>query len=149
MMLVAEGSCFAVPLRSKGFVIGVVARNSSSSGVVLAYFFKKIWERIPFLDEIKGLKPAEASRILRIGDLELIRGNWPILGNLPRWCRSDWIMPQFIRKDELSRKAWSVQYSDSDANLVERETPIAYDTNLERDAVLGAGAVEIVLSKQE
>lgn len=142
-----EGTWFAVPLRSKGFAVGVVARTSPGGGIVLAYFFGKKWDRPPTLGEIKGLHPEEALRVLRVGDLGLIDRTWPVLGRDPDWRRGEWPVPPFARKDDLSRRAWRVHYSDRDANLVESETPISYDTNVERDAVLGAGAAEIVLTK--
>jgi hypothetical protein len=56
-------------------------------------------------------------------------------------------IPQFVRKDELSRRAWIVQYSDENPSIVELEIPTDYDTDLERDGLYGAGAVEIVLTK--
>jgi hypothetical protein len=127
--------------------VGVVARTSPSGGVVLAYFFKKVWEQPPPIDEIRGLRPQDAVRALRVGDLSLVNGTWPVLGRDPDWHRGEWPMPRFIRKDDLSRKAWLVQYSDRDANRVESEIPTSHDTNLERDAVLGAGAAEVVLTR--
>jgi hypothetical protein len=147
MKVVDEGTWFAVPLRSKGFAVGVVARTSPGGGVVLAYFFKKVWDQPPPLAEVKGFKAEDAVRVLRVGDLGLIDGTWPVLGRDPDWRRAGWTVPPFVRKDDLSRRAWTVQYSDCDANLVESETPTSYDTNLERDAVLGAGAVEVVMTR--
>ena len=47
------------------------------------------------------------------------------------------------------KKAWRVQYSDTDANLLAFEEPMSYTqgTDFERDAILGAGAAEIRLTK--
>lgn len=56
-------------------------------------------------------------------------------------------MPAFVRKDELSGKAWKVQYSDSDPGKLDREEPAPYETALPRDALYGSGAVELVLTK--
>jgi hypothetical protein len=147
MKLFDEGTWFAVPLRSRGFAAGIVARTASGGGIVLAYFFKKVWDRPPALEDVKVLRPKDAVRVLRVGDLGLIDGTWPVLGRDPDWNRDEWGVPQFIRRDDLSRRAWSVQYSDGDANLVESETPTSFETNLERDAVLGAGAAEVVLTR--
>jgi hypothetical protein len=142
-----EGTWFALPLRSRGFAAGVVARTSPGGGVILAYFFKKLWDRPPTLGEVKGFRPEDAVRVLRVGDVGLMDGTWPVLGHDPDWRRGEWSVPQFVRKDDLSRRAWRVQYSDHDANLVESEAPTSFDTNLERDAVLGAGAAEVVLTR--
>lgn len=145
--LIDEGTWFAVPLRSGGFAAGLAARTSLSGGVVLAYFFRKTWDRPPPLDEVKGFKPQDALRVLRVGDAGLMDETWPVLGRDPSWRRDEWGVPLFVRKDDLSGRAWTVFYSDRDANLVESETSISYDTNLERDALLGAGAAEVVLTK--
>ncbi|WP_437484567.1 Imm26 family immunity protein [Sorangium sp. So ce1014] len=146
--IVDEGTWFAVPLRSRGFAIGVVARTSSGGGVVLSYFFGDVWEQPPPLKDVKRLRSESAVRILRVGDLGLIDETWPVIGRDPDWQRSEWKVPEFLRRDELSRKAWKVAYSDCDANVVVSEVRTAYEeTGLERDAVLGAGAAEIVLTR--
>lgn len=142
-----EGTWFAVPLRSGGFAVGVVARATPGGGVVLAYFFRSLWDRPPSLDEIKGLKPQAAIRVLRVGDLGLVDGTWPVIGRDQSWHRGEWPSPLFLRRDDLSRRAWSVQYSDRDPNLVESETPTSYDAKLEDNDLYGAGAAEIVLTK--
>ena len=144
---VPEGTWFAVPLRSKGFAVGVVARTSPSGGVVLAYFFRKVWQQPPPFDEVGGLGRQDAVRALRVGDLSLVSGTWPVFARDPDWHREEWPMPSFLRKDDLSRKAWLVRYSDRDANRVESESPTGYDGDLERDAVVGAGAAEVILTR--
>ena len=144
---ICEGTWFAVPLREGGFATAVIARSSARGGVLLAYFFGKIWQELPQLNELKALEsPSSAVRILRVGDLGLIEGKWPILGRDPEWRRGDWPVPLFVRKEELSRRAWIVHYSDEDPNVVKSETPTNYDADLERDRLSGAGAVEIVLT---
>ncbi|WP_437532638.1 immunity 26/phosphotriesterase HocA family protein [Sorangium sp. So ce726] len=146
--IVDEGTWFAVPLRSRGFAVGVVARTSSGGGVILSYFFGDVWERPPLLTEVKDLRPESAVQILRVGDLGLTDGTWPVIGRDLDWQRSEWKVPEFVRRDELSRKAWKVTYSECDANVVASEVRTGYeDTGLERDAVLGAGATEIVLTR--
>lgn len=145
--IVEEGTWFAVPLRSGGFGVGVVARTSVGGGVVLAYFFKKAWAGPPPIDEIATLEPKDAARVLRVGDLSLINGSWPVLGKVSGWHRDAWAVPMFVRRDDLSRRAWIVKYSDRDTNRVESEAVTAYETGLDRDAVVGAGAAEIILTQ--
>ena len=145
--IIEEGTWFAVPLRSHGFVAGVAARTSSGGRVILAYFFSAVWSNPPLLSDVKTLTPKSAVRVLRVGDLGLVDGNWIILGRDPGWRRDDWEMPQFERRDDVSRRSWIVQYSDHDASIIESETPAAYKTELGRDSVFGAGAAEIELTE--
>ena len=143
----AEGTWFAVPLLSGGFGVGVVARTTSKGRVILVYLFGPKRESVPALSEVIGLDPMVAVKVARIGDLNLINGEWPILGRSPSWQRSRWPMPQFVRSDELSRRAWIVFYSDDDPNRDIREEPVPYGTSaLGRNSVIGAGGVEIVLT---
>jgi hypothetical protein len=144
---IPEGTWFAVPLRSRGYTAGVVARTSGT-GVMTGYFFDKVWAQPPALEQLKGLKPDAALRVLRFGDLGLLDGTWPIIGRDETWRRGEWPTPAFIRRDELSRKAWKVEYSDTDPSVVASETRVDYETTgLERNASCGAGSVEIQLTQ--
>jgi hypothetical protein len=142
-----EGTWFAVPLRQGGFAVGLVARATAKGKVVLCYFFGPRHRAVPLLGELGPLKPSDAIRVVRVGDLSLIRGEWPIIGQTALWKRSDWPMPPFVRRSELSGKAWRVHHSDTDPNLIDREEPEPYDSTLETDALFGAGAAELVLTK--
>ena len=142
-----EGTWFAVPLRQGGFAVGLVARATAKGKVILCYFFGPCRAAIPALDEVERLTPSDAIRAIRVGDLGLIRGKWPIIGHAASWTRSDWPMPTFVRRDPLSRRAWRVYHSDTDPNLVDREELEQYESTLEDDALYGAGAAELVLAK--
>jgi hypothetical protein len=142
-----EGTWFAVPLRDGGFGVGVVARMSPEGKIILCYFFGPRRTSVPSLKEVESLDPAGAIRVIRIGDLSLIRAEWPIIGNSPLWNRSDWTMPPFARRDDVSGTAWRVQYSDSDPNAIDREIAEPYESSLERDSVFGAGAVELLMTR--
>lgn len=143
----SEGTWFAVPLRQGGFAVGVVARATAEGKVILCYFFGPSRTSVPALPDVERFGPSDAVRVLRVGDLSLLQGEWPIIGNTASWKRLEWEIPPFVRRDDLSRKAWRVQYSDADPNSIEHEEPEQYESTLERDAVLGAGAVELVLTK--
>ena len=83
-----------------------------------------------------------------VGDLSLVRGEWPILGTAPNWVRADWPMPDFVRVEDLTDppRRWRVSYDDTDPNRVLRETPASEaDLGLERDSLHGSGATEIAL----
>ncbi len=144
-----EGSLFAVPLRRGGYAVGLIARTSPRGKIVLAYLFGPARKMVPEADELQNLRPQDALRVARVGDLSLIDETWPIIGQLQSWKREEWAMPPFARRDDITKKAWRVQYSDTDANRVESEQQMAYSqaTEFERDAVLGAGAAEIVITK--
>lgn len=143
-----EGTWFAVPLRSGGYGVGVVARATKKGEVLLGYFFGPRRGAVPPLDDVSTMRPEDAVYVVRFGDLALIKGEWPIIGRSSAFDRRCWPMPSFVRRDELSGRAWQVEYAVDDPNEVVSETPISSgDAALERDAVLGAGAVELVLTK--
>jgi hypothetical protein len=142
-----EGSVILVPLRNGGFARGVVARATQNGKGVFGYFFG------PRLVSAKGaaiddLDPAKAILRVRFGDLGLINGEWQVLGNVPKWNRAEWPMPDFVRRDPLGvLKPRLVRYSDDDPNRIEAEQVIDDDAGLPTDSASGYGAVEIKLTK--
>ncbi len=143
-----EGTWFALRLRQGGYAVGRVARHAPEGMIILAYLFGPKRERVPTLDEVDHLEPHEAVKVVRAGDLGLLDGSWPVIGDSPRWERERWPMPAFIRKDDLSRTAWRVIYSEDDPNTVVAEERIPYETaELECAGLYGAKAVEAVLSQ--
>jgi hypothetical protein len=144
----SEGIWFAVPLRSGGFGVGVAARTTRRGPVILAYFFGPKRDAVPALSEVVGLEPAAAVKVAMISDLNLINGEWPILGRSPTWEHDTWPTPQFVRWDGISHRAWVVYYDDNDPGRVTKEVPIAAGTStLDEDCAFGAGAVEIELTE--
>lgn len=142
-----EGTWFAVPDRSGTFAVGVVARTTTKGKVILTYLFNRRSSSLPTIEQCVGLRSEEAALVLRIGDLGLVQGEWPIIGQGRDWNGADWPMPKFIRRDVLSNRAWLVTYADEDPNEVVAEEPWnTADTTIGRDSLYGAGAVEIALS---
>jgi len=89
-----EGTWFAVPLRGGGYATGLVARHIPGEGkIVLAYFFGPKRQTIPSMEELEGLTPDMAIKVIRVGDLGLFEGSWPIVGDSPKWQRERWPMP--------------------------------------------------------
>lgn len=123
-----EGTWFAVPLRTGGFVPGVIARVSPRGGVKIGYFFASLSDKPPLLEAVKVLGPQQAARVLRFGDLGLIGGTWPVLGWDPEWRREKWPSPPFVRKDEIFQVAFLVRYSDVNAGEVVSETRVPFQT---------------------
>lgn len=141
-----EGTWFAVPLRNGGYGIGVVAR--AKRACILGYFFGPRRDSIPRLDDVSTLKPTSAVLVLRVGDLGLVNGEWPIIGNSMSWDRADWPMPVFIRYEPISLRKWLVYYSDTDpSKRVKEVQELSEKPDLPRDLLAGYGAAEARLSK--
>ena len=143
----AEGDVFAVPLRDGGYAVGVVARMDSR-GSVLGYFFGEHYDEPPALAEISDLNPVDNIWIKIFGDLGLIRGKWPVLGQLSGWSRERWPMPSFGRHEELTDRYFCVEYADDDPNSQPREREIsqAEFAYLPEDGLAGFGFVETRLT---
>lgn len=149
-----EGAIFALPLTRGGFGVGVVARAPPVRKIFLGYLFGPKRTSIPATEDVADLQAKDAVMVIRIGDLHLIDGSWPLLGKLDDWVREQWSVPAFYRCLELSswRRAWKVEYSDDlqalpvggievDYAHAERMAKLGKD-----DALYGAGAAEIALT---
>jgi Immunity protein 26 len=142
----SEGSVFLVPLRRGGYARGVVARAGAKGKILLGYFFGPRIESIGTI-ALDDLNPAGAALRMQFGDLGLINGAWSIVGRIPNWNRAEWPMPEFVRRDPLSGKAWLVRRSDTNPGQIDSERPTDFDSPLPEDALSGYGAVEIKLTK--
>ncbi len=142
-----EGTWFAVPLRKGGFGIGVVARAKRTC--ILAYFFGPRRESVPVLEEVSMLKAHSAVATLRVGDLGLVNGEWPIIGQSSSWNHADWPMPIFVRREPFPpNRNWLVYFADKDPNKRINEVSESNDRpDLPADSLSGYGAAEIKLTK--
>jgi len=142
-----EGDIFVVPLRNGGFSVGVIARSPKDGKVLLGYFFRVRSEWSPNMT-LPKLEPKDAVKVARFGDLAIIKGNWRIIGRVPEWNRAEWKMPKFLRKDDLAKCAWLVTYADDDPNEQISIEACPFDaTGYEKDSLLGAGFVEMMLTR--
>jgi hypothetical protein len=142
-----EGSVFALPLRDGGFARGVVARAGKRGKVLFGYFFGPVFESFDEMT-LEGVAPRNAVQKLMFGDLELIRGNWRVIGQVTPWRREDWPMPIFKREDPLGRRnPVFVKYSEDNPGVFEGTTNDNSGREVVRDGLNGAGAVEILLNK--
>ncbi len=146
----SEGDCFVLELRSGGFARGVIARTSRGGGVVQVYIFGPRLQAVPSDCWLDRLSPDDAVLVARVGDLSVSNGDWPVVGRIQKWERDAWPAPPYVRRDDIRRMAWLVRYDDSDISCVSTEEPLAFERvgEFDRDAVLGAGAVEIVVTKR-
>jgi hypothetical protein len=143
-----EGDWFAVPLRHSGFAVGLIAR-ANPGGVLLGYFFGPLHAQLPKLQDVTGLKPADAVLVSQVGHLAVRDGTWAIIGRLDGWNRRDWPTPAFIRYEELTGRSYRVFYDDDDPNRVLREEQAAPGLAEQgpKDGLMGPGFAEGVLTR--
>jgi hypothetical protein len=141
-----EGDWFAVPLRSSGYGIGVVAPMDKRGGI-LAYFFGPRREQMPMQVDIDGLSSPDAILIRHVGDLGLLEGKWQVIGHSETWDRSEWPVPKFARISIDEARAWRVTYSEEDgvSFLTEKRVDVAEVRHLPKDGLSGYRALEIQL----
>jgi hypothetical protein len=149
MRFVSElGLWFAVPLRSSGYGVGVIAFCSPPSPIILAYLFGPRRTTIPSIGEVKSLRPSEAAVVCRVGDAGLRNGSWPMLGVDPGFDDAEWAVPRFVQIEPITGRALIVHYDQSNvAKEVSRHPTESAPVDLPRDGLLGYGAAEIRLTK--
>ncbi|MGK5741603.1 Imm26 family immunity protein [Micromonospora sp. URMC 103] len=111
---IEEGMVFAVPLRSSANALVVVTRHGRSA-VTVGYFFGPPLDVLP--EAAPDLRPEDALFVARFGDIPLVNEEWPLLGSLPGWSRSEWPSTAFYRGGIRSR-GYVVVYDDRDPNKV-------------------------------
>ncbi len=139
----AEGDWFAVTLKDVGYAVGVVAR-SDGTGLNLGYFFGPRYHEVPTTADVAALDPSDAILVGRFGDLQLIRGEWPIIGRAANWDRTQWPMPVFFRQPPLTGVDFLVYYDDDDPSeriRIERVDG-GVPAGAQPDRMMGAGSVE-------
>ena len=143
--LPALGTAFLVPLRDSGFALGVLAR-ADGKGSALGYFFGP---RVSGADEVEldSIDPEDALLVGMFGDLELIKGNWPVVGETEGWSPDRWPIPPMSRIDEKAGRAWLSTYDDALRCVNETEIASAEASRYPYDRLMGAGAAEIRLTK--
>jgi hypothetical protein len=144
----SAGDWFAVPLRSRGYGVGLIARSAKGGKILLGYFFGPRRDELPALKELSSLCAADAVGAYMFGDLSLFKKEWPIIGSSAPWVPELWPMPSFVREDLLTGAFYKVDYTDNDPRTVVSETRLTdYKGGLGRDSLHGAGAVEIALTQ--
>jgi len=138
-----EGTCFAVPLRSEGYGVGVLAAHDRY-GIAVAHFFDVWFADVPSPDMVSELAYPDAVRCIRFGARYLQKGTWPAVGRL----NGEWPVPHFCRGD-LSGRWFRTSYDADDLRGISSERPISEVEclGLNRDVLSGPGSVEIVLTR--
>lgn len=142
----AEGTWFAVPLRTAGYALGVLAK-ATGNGPAFGYFFGPRREVIPSISDVGILGPQSAVFAAMFGDLGLLEGKWPVLGQQAGWDRNRWPLPALGRVDEAANKAGRVTYSDDLGTIAEQPCTVADARQLPDDGLWGYGAVERRLTR--
>jgi len=141
-----EGTWFAVPLRREGFAVGLLTRVAGD-GPVFGYFFGPRRTQVPDIHETETLAPQDAIFVALFGDLGLLNGEWPVIGQHRKWDRDEWPLPALVRVDEMANKAWQVAYSDQLQVVSEEPLDPSLAKESPRDGLWGYGAVEKRLTR--
>lgn len=94
--LAPEGSVVTVPLRDRGYGVGVIARNSGD-GILLVYFFGIRLDANDLPIDWSTIKPSAAIWVRLVGDLGLLNNAWNVIGTVNPWSRLEWPMPPLAR----------------------------------------------------
>ncbi|MGW4876477.1 Imm26 family immunity protein [Streptomyces sp. NPDC004262] len=138
----SPGDIFAVPLRDRGYAIGVVAR-ADGKGIVLGYFFGPRVESLEAAPHARTFEANSAIKVCRFGDLGLIRGKWPVLGRIESWDPAHWSVPDFCRGGDTR-----VVYDGDSLAIIREERLDSRECQLlPQDGLEGAGFVEIKLTR--
>jgi hypothetical protein len=141
-----EGTLFAVPLRTGGYGLGIIARLSGN-GVAFGYFFGPHRKSVPSVSEVQHLLPDESILRIKFGDLGLMNGEWPTIGHLAGFKRNVWQMPPLIRVDDTSNNAWKEWYTDDLEIISEEPCNLELSEEYPKSILAGYGAVEKRLTR--
>ena len=138
------GKIFVVPLKSGGFSIGLVARQSGS--ILLGYFFSTYFSVKPLEIDASIINKSNVCLVCLFGILGLKNKEWTIIENLPNWDKNEWSVPKFKQKDPLLDMYYAVSYDD-DLNEISRIKISEEDAKtLFEGGIHGSGVVEYILS---
>lgn len=139
------GTAFLVPLRDNGFALGVLTR-ADGEGRAFGYFFGPRLSR-PTDVALERITPEDALLVGMFGDLEFLRGNWPLVGRLACWSPENWPLPALSRVDEHAGRAWITTYDDALDFISEAEIDPEGASRYPYDRFMGSGAVEVRLTE--
>lgn len=146
-------------LKGGGYALGIIVRGRYRTKGGLGYFFEPAHAEVPTVADTERLGPSDAIYVDWFGDLHIIDGRWPLIGEpSPLFERSRWPIPTFGRIS-LPRPGEKVcpegigvlvEYDQEDPG----DQSSARDTlcrnselvGLPEDGLSGAGAIEIILA---
>jgi hypothetical protein len=147
-----EGDCFGIPISSRGYALGIVARCSEESNICLGYFYNVNLPDKPLPGKIEDIIKQKEAFIAWFGDIAILNGKWPLIKIDRSFNKKLWPVPAFRRIDLLdSSVGFCIEY--------EQETPIfgnpIKETKVDADTLLdlpderlySAQSIEIRLAK--
>jgi Immunity protein 26 len=144
-----EGTCFLVPLRKGGYARGVVTRLNAK-GTIFGYFFGPKFAKTKDATLDFTLRPQNNILLAKLGDLGLLKGEWPVIGRIEPWIRTEWPLPPFFRTDALGQLGYVSYYDDKSLRFVKEEKVKIGEIDASKfpdDSLWGYGAIEIRLTK--
>jgi hypothetical protein len=146
-----EGQWFAVPLKTDGYVIGVIVRGNNKT-ICLGYFFGPKYETPPGDEATWEKTPENAILITRFGDLGIVNGSWPLIQSTRPFSREEWPIPKFGMEIPFSEgKGYVREYDIDDSGswilLLESVVEIKEIVGLSKDSFMGGGSVEFRLTQ--
>jgi len=145
-----EGSCFAIPLPSGGFALGVLTQLLAGK-LPFGYFFGPRLPTPPLQEEVAKLNPSDAILRVKFGDTEIQNGRWQDLGHVEPWTADSWPTPPHTSGEAGRGLVWRMEYPrdapKSDPVRLERVTA-KHAQRLASDRVMGALAVEKELDRR-
>lgn len=105
------GSWVAIPLKDSQYGLGLVARSDSTVGAFVGYYFSKMYESMPTLEDVRKWKSQDAVLIRWTSGLGITEGRWTVIGKRDDFDILDWPVPKFWRLDNLvPYLCWLVEY---------------------------------------
>jgi hypothetical protein len=119
----------------------------NGKGLIFGYFFGP-----HIMDPARAtipheIKPRDALLVGKFGDLGLVNGAWPLLGESHCWREEEWRMPPMVRINTGEGTAFlSVYDEDSFECVSEKPCDPGLVDQYPYDRTMGYGAVEIRLT---
>lgn len=140
-----EGVCFAIPLPSGGFAVGVLSQLIAGK-LPFGYFFGPRRSEPPGEEQLANLDPRTAIARVKFGRTEIDNGRWQAIGRLQQWSPVDWPTPPHTSGEAGAGLVWRVEYPrDAEPKLERISVESAH--GLGQDIGWGALALEKELDR--
>jgi uncharacterized protein DUF4259/immunity protein 26 of polymorphic toxin system len=141
-----EGSCFAVPLPSGGFAVGVLSQLLAGK-LPFGYFFGPRRSAPPRKEQLANLDPRTAIVRVKFGRTEIDNGRWQAIGRLQDWSPAYWPTPPHTSGEAGVGLVWRAEHPRDAEPRLERVS-VENASGLGPDIVMGALALEKELDRQ-
>jgi hypothetical protein len=141
-----EGDLFILPLRTNGYLVGLVARIAGN-GVPMGYFFNDLLPEISSSPNIDKLTADNVLLVSKFGIQGFADGTWRRAETLPGFTREDWPVPIFLEKHSVL--APRLEFYSDDMEFI-GYGHVSQDTDLNsyyESGTSGSVAIEIELTK--